>query len=363
MCVEDVAVGGDVLVLDQIDETSQRLAFVDGVGDHRLELGTHGDRVHRRLDRDAVEVSRPAFEHLDLVVADVAPDLDELGGVAGDACDLVAGLLQGGGGVDPEDPALDAGQLLEGGKPGDHPGVRRARHGADDDGVEEDPEGLLLLGDLERPVGEPQSAVLVLGGSGRDRIGGAAGLLDFAQGVFPRVADTDVEAGGVEATVRAHHPGEQDVADLVVHRVLPRDPLLLHETALHAQVGGDRGHLAGVVGLIAADRDQGVGPRGDGVRDDVLHLADLVTAIGQAGGDVLALGPDLGAAQVLGEAPQVVDRARSEGQWVAVELVQLHRCIPFRCVRHCGWYAVISPDIAGLRACRAGVGGSATSRG
>ena len=53
---------------------------------------------------------------------------------------------------------------------------------------------------------------------------------------------------------------------------------------------------------------------GQHVGDDVFEFADLVAAEGQAAADVLALGPDLGAAQVLGEAPQVVDRARSEGQ-------------------------------------------------
>jgi hypothetical protein len=125
------------------------------------------------------------------------------------------------------------------------------------------PEGLLLLGDLEGPVGESEPAEPVLGGAGRDRVGRAAAGLDLAQGVLPRVADADVEAMRVQARVGAHHPREQDVADLVVHRVVPGDPLLLHEAALQAEVGRDRRDLAGVVGLVAADRDEGVGAGGE----------------------------------------------------------------------------------------------------
>ena len=104
---------------------------------------------------------------------------------------------------------------------------------------------------------------------------------------------------GSRRDVGAHHPRQQDVADLVVDRVVPRHPLLLHETALQPEVGGDGGDLPGVVGLVAADRDQRVGAAGEHVGDDVLELADLVAAEGEAAVDVLALGPDLGAAEVL----------------------------------------------------------------
>jgi hypothetical protein len=190
------------------------------------------------------------------------------------------------------------------------PGVGRAGDRAHDDRVEEDAEGLLLLGDLEGPVGESEPTERVFGGAGGDRVGRAAAGLDLAQGVLPRVADADVEAVRVQARVGAHHPREQDVADLVVHRVVPGDPLLLHEAALQAEVCRDRGDLPGVVGLVAADRHEGVGAGGEDVGDDVFELADLVAAEGQAAADVLALGPDLGAAEVRGESAQRMHRAR-----------------------------------------------------
>ena len=56
---------------------------------------------------------------------------------------------------------------------------------------------------------------------------------------------------------------------------------------------GDRGDLAGVVGLVAADRDQRVRALGERVGDEVLELAGLVAAVGEPGVAVLALGPDL----------------------------------------------------------------------
>ena len=90
------------------------------------------------------------------------------------------------------------------------------------------------------------------------------------------------------------------------------------------EVRGDGGDLPGVVGLVAADGDERVGAAGEGVGDDVLQLADLVAAVGQAAVDVLALGPDLGAAQVLGQPLQVLDGGGAEGERVALELLEDH---------------------------------------
>src|SRR6185312_10928755 len=73
-----------------------------------------------------------------------------------------------------------------------------------------------------------------------------------------------------------------------------------------------------------ANGDQRVGALRDGVRDDVLQLAGLVAAEGQAGVDVLALGPDLGAAEVLAQAGKVVDGAGTEGQRVAFKIRECH---------------------------------------
>ena len=102
----------------------------------------------------------------------------------------------------------------------------------------------------------------------------------------------------VEAHVGAHDPREQDVADLVVDRVVPVDPLLLDQPALQAEVRGDGRDLPGVVGLEAADRDERVGALGEHVGDDVLQLAGLVAAVRQARAAVLALGPHRRAAEM-----------------------------------------------------------------
>jgi hypothetical protein len=85
-------------------------------------------------------------------IAQVALEADQAGGVAGDPADLVAGLVDRRRGVDPEHPARAAAGVLEGGEPSDHASVRRAGDRADDDGVEDDAELLLLLDDLVGPV-------------------------------------------------------------------------------------------------------------------------------------------------------------------------------------------------------------------
>jgi len=106
-------------------------------------------------------------------------------------------------------------------------------------------------------------------------------------------ADADIEALIDQADVGAHDARKHDVADPVIDSVLVRHPGFLHEAALHADLGGDRGDHAGVVRLHAADRDQRVGVGGDRIGDDVFELAQLVAAIGEAGIAVLALGIDL----------------------------------------------------------------------
>ena len=130
----------------------------------------------------------------------------------------------------------------------------------------------------------------------------------------------------VEAHLGAHDARQHDVADPVVDRVRPVDPALLDEHGLEAELRGHRGDLAGVVGLVAADRHEGVGALREHVGDDVLELAGLVAAVRQPAVAVLALGPDPRAAQVRGEPVQRVDRARPEQQRVAGEVGQGHGC-------------------------------------
>jgi hypothetical protein len=48
--------------------------------------------------------------------------------------------------------------------------------------------------------------------------------------------------------------------------------VLLDERGAQAQRGGRRGDLAGVVGLHAADADEGVAALGEGVREEVSRV-------------------------------------------------------------------------------------------
>jgi len=81
-------------------------------------------------------------------------------------------------------------------------------------------------------------------------------------------------------------------------------------------------------GLYAADGDQGVRPRLQGIGDDVFELAQLVAAIGEAGIAILALGIDLDPAPEMGREPlQWLDRRGAEGQGIALEFLQ-HRVSP-----------------------------------
>src|SRR5690606_7006284 len=217
---------------------------------------------------------------------------DELGGVAGDAADLFAGLGRFGRRVDPDDPSLRATLVGELREAGDHPGLRAAGDRADDDGVEHHAQLALLLGDLMRPVGEAEPAERVVGSTRRDRIGLATGFLDLADGLLPAVFELDAELGLHQAHVGAGEPADEDVAHLVVDGVRPVDPAFLDQHAFHADASGDRRDLAGVVGLHTADGDERVAALRQCVGDQVLELAGLVPAEGDAGVAVLAFGPD-----------------------------------------------------------------------
>ena len=188
------------------------------------------------------------------------------------------------------------------------------------------PSSRLLVGDLAGPAREPVAAERMVRGAGRDRVGLAAALADVVERLFPALAEPDVEARVGQPHVGAHDPREQDVADLLVARVVPVDPVLLHEHAGKAEVRCDRRDLARVVGLHAADRDEGVAALRERVGGEVLELAHLVAAVGEAGVAVLALGPDLDlAAEVLGEALEPVDRGGAEGERDAGEVGEGHR--------------------------------------
>lgn len=85
-----------------------------------------------------------------------------------------------------------------------------------------------------------------------------------------------------------------DISYGMVPRVLPVDPFLLDELTFQAEGCGDAGDLAGVVGLDAADGDEGIAVGGEGVWDEVFEFAGFVAAAGNGGIEVVAFGVDLG---------------------------------------------------------------------
>ena len=147
------------------------------------------------------------------------------------------------------------------------------------------------------------AAKWVVGGTGGNRIGLATCCLDIFNGTLPRIAETNVESSRVESNVRTEDPREQNVAGFLVLDFVVVDPMLLDDYCPEAQLGGHGRHLSGVVGLNATDGHEGVAAVRQGIGGQVLEFARLVPAVGDAGIQVLAFGPDLDvAAQVLGEA-------------------------------------------------------------
>src|SRR5690606_12102953 len=233
-------------------------------------------------------------------------------GVAGDAGHLFTCLVDSGRRVDPDDaPVVTS---LEG-ESGDHSRVGGSRNGAHDDVIEEDVVFLLLLGDLLCPVGEAEPAQRMVRGTRRNRVRLAAVRLDRFQSPLPAVPNADVEAGRVDTDVTSQNAGQLDVADLVVERIRPVDPVLLDGHRAQPEVRGDSGDLARVVGLDAADRHERVASLLQRVRDEILELADLVATEGDSGVAVLPLRPDLHfSAERLAQPGQRMDRGRPEEQ-------------------------------------------------
>src|SRR6185295_3823446 len=198
------------------------------------------------------------------------------------------------------------------------------RDGADDDRVEEDAQLALLLGQLLRPAREAQAAQLVIRRSGRDGVRLTVTRLDVGQRLLPALLEADAEARLDEAHVRAHEARQLDVPDAVVDDVRPVHPALLDQHAVEAAARGDRGHLAGVVRLNAAYRDQRVAALRQRVSHEVLELARLVAAVREPAVAVIPLRPQPGAAQVGAQAVERMHRRGAEQERLAREGVEVH---------------------------------------
>ena len=146
---------------------------------------------------------------------------------ARDPLDLSPRLFEFGRRID----ADNATRPLLTGEAGDHPGMRGARHTADDDRVEEDAELGLLLGDLVGPASEPEPTELVVRCTGWDRVRSSTRAPDIVERCLPAVLEPDPESGLDEVDLSAHDSRQQDVAHPVVDRVRPVHPTFLDEAA------------------------------------------------------------------------------------------------------------------------------------
>lgn len=114
----------------------------------------------------------------------------------------------------------------------------------------------------------------------------------------------------------AHQTGQLYIPDFFIRRIFPSgDPVFLDEGDVQAEGGGGGGDLAGVIGLDAADGDEGVAALGEGFGEEVLQFAGLVPAKGEGRVEVFAFGvyvyfaPEMG-----GEAGEGVDWGGAEGE-------------------------------------------------
>ena len=144
----------------------------------------------------------PFVEEHDLVVGELATEPDRLRRAARDPRDLLPRLPDCRRAVDPDDVAWP----LLAGEAGDHPGLGRAGHRADDDRVEEDAQLGLLGRDLVGPAGEPVTAERMVGCARGDRVRLPARLLHGFECLLPAPPEADVEACLREPDVGAHDP-------------------------------------------------------------------------------------------------------------------------------------------------------------
>lgn len=153
----------DLASLDQVNHASQTLALVHGVGDEGLSLGAELDGRNGGLVGDAIDLGVVVGVEVDVGLGDVVGlEANLLSGELGDAKHLVEGLLDLARGVNANDLAGARAVLLSELEAGDDTSHGRASDGADEDGVEEDAQLLLLGLNLESPSGKAKATERVV---------------------------------------------------------------------------------------------------------------------------------------------------------------------------------------------------------
>lgn len=302
---------GDFASADQVDHSGETLPFVDRVRDESLHARAVLDRVPGLPVWNAICARVIPLIQMDIIFGDiVCTQADLLRGILRDPENLRLGLRRRRGRVYADDLLLRPAGMepLDQLQPSDHARHRRARDRAHDDRIENNAHLPLLLPDLERPPGEPQPAQRMVRRPSGDVIWPLAPPLALLKQRPQRILMLDPKPRRIQPHIRPHQPRQLDIPDRPIPRILPLDPMLLHQPGLEPRPRRNGRHLPGVVALHAADADEGVASLGARVGEEVLQFAGLVAAVGEAGVEVVAFGVDGDAgAQVGGDAGEGVD--------------------------------------------------------
>jgi uncharacterized protein YndB with AHSA1/START domain len=265
-------------------ETGHALAGVHRVEEHPLERGAHLDGLVHRIGRNPVGVTHVGVVNYNGGGAEGAVEAelldDPFGKRANDRCEVLVRTTRTHAQNRHRRP-LDR-------EPGDEPGLRAAGAGGMDDLGRGETHGLGLSEDLHRG-GAVTERPDDRGSAERDGIRPATGCQEFIDPSGERSvhvgADRIIEHSGAEQRI------ELEVAAPVVGVGPLGESMLEQEFALDAEAGGGSSGLPAVIALRRTDREHDVGTLLQRIGQEVLELANLVTADRKAG-CVIAFHPD-----------------------------------------------------------------------
>ncbi len=174
-----------------------------------------------------------------------------------------------------------------------------------------------LLQKLLRAAHVPKCADRIRGTARYDVRRAAAGTNFTRDVVHHRI---EIGALGIVVQIRAEHAIEQDIAGREVQLAWLLYPVLEQHFTAHAQLRGGRRCLAYVVRLHGTDRDDRVRALLQRFAHRKLELARLVAARCESRA-IVALDPDLGSAETLGESRQEFEACRQVSQGDSRETV------------------------------------------
>jgi hypothetical protein len=182
-----------------------------------------------------------------------------------------------------------------------------------DDVAELEAELVCLRDDLGCTAEIAEPAESVLGCAARDEVWAGALRAEMIDQSLEASLVSDPPLRRIVVEGRAEQVTQKDVADPAVVRAWRPYPVVVQEHTLEPDTSRSGGRLAGVVRLQGADGDQRVRACLQRLADEELELAGLVAAAGKTG-QVVALDPDLRAAEGVRQAAKRMDRRRQTGK-------------------------------------------------